>query len=78
VWLGLKLWSVSGGVAVVCEWVWLPSLQRVNSKELPHYTGYLRKGLRTVSSKLIGEELRGFGLKVSGFFPCSSHVTLIM
>lgn len=41
-------------------------LQRVNSKELPHFTGYLRKGLRTVSSQLsMGGELRGFSLKVS-------------
>ena len=39
-------------------------MQRVKQKELPHFTGYLRKGLRTVSANLAGEELRGFGLKV--------------
>ena len=37
--------------------------QRIYQKELPHYTGYLRKALRTVSSNLIGAELRGFTLK---------------
>ncbi len=39
-------------------------LQRVNPKELPNFTGYLRKGLRTVSANLSGDELRGFTLKV--------------
>ena len=39
-------------------------LQRVDQKELPHYIGYLRKALKTVSNLLIGNELRGFSLKV--------------
>ena len=36
----------------------------MDQKELPHYIGYLRKALKTVSNMLIGEELRGFSLKV--------------
>ena len=36
----------------------------MNAKELPHNTGYLRKALKTVSAGLMGEELRGFALKV--------------
>lgn len=40
------------------------SAQRVNSKELPHYVGYMRKALKTVAGNLIGEELHGFALKV--------------
>ena len=39
-------------------------VQRVDQKELPHYIGYLRKALKTVSNLLIGEELHGFSLKV--------------
>ena len=49
----------------VCNpWVCV-SLQRVHQKELPHYIGYLRKALKTVANMLIGEELRGFSLKVT-------------
>ncbi len=50
-------------------------MQRVNQKELPHFTGYLRKGLRTVSSQLGPRgELRGFSLKVSSYY---GHMTIM-
>ena len=45
-------------------------LQRVEQKELPHYIGYLRKALKTASNMLIGDELRGFSLKVSCHEDC--------
>jgi HEAT repeat protein len=50
-------------------WLSLEALvKRVDQKELPHYIGYLRKALKTVSNMLIGDELRGFSLK--GITPC--------
>ncbi|CAI8049233.1 eIF-2-alpha kinase activator GCN1, partial [Geodia barretti] len=55
----------------VCEKAWLSLealVKRVDQKELPHYIGYLRKALKTVSNLLIGNELRGFSLK--GITPC--------
>ncbi len=39
-------------------------MQRVNQKELPHYTGYLRKALKTAAANLMGDELHGFAMKV--------------
>ena len=47
------------------------SLQRVNLKELPHFTGYLRKALRTAAANLVGDELHGFKLKVPPYM--STH-----
>ena len=52
-------------VISVLNFVLSSLLQRVNSKDLPHYTGYLRKALKTVSVNLIGDELHGFALKVT-------------
>lgn len=61
-----------GRTFIVCVCVF--SMQHVNPKQLPHYIGYLRKGLKTVSNMLIGEELHGFSLKVNScFFSLLSH-----
>lgn len=44
-------------------WVTI-SLQVIERKMLPQHTGYLNRGLKLASQKMIGDELPGFVLKV--------------